>query len=299
MRPFWPGLFALAALCIRGKTRQKWNRVPFPPTPPHFHQNFFAVRRHFLYDGIRGAGFLVSRPPNQQIQNHGRQIDSLLRQPVIHFSSVALFRFRRDDPRRGELVQAVRQNVRRDFLVRFLKLFERVESAHHHVANDQQRPAISQRFERDAQWTPGPLLRLRLSFHSPHSSKCNLHNASDILPCTAPCKTAAVSFFGKAMRRDKKTPVLMCARTGVSCRGKLQGTTWSRSDRRFRPKSAPHFASRRLTGSRNTRTAAAERYCRCSISRCPIRRQNYMRTGWLRRRPLTDAPRQKAPDQMA
>src|SRR6185437_744718 len=51
---------------------------------------------------------------------------------------------------------------RGDFLIRFPKLFERVESAHHHVAYDQQRPAIPQRLERDAHRAAGTLLRLEL-----------------------------------------------------------------------------------------------------------------------------------------
>jgi hypothetical protein len=60
-----------------------------------------------------------------------------------------------------------------------LKLLERSVSAHHQVADDQQRPSISKDFERHGDWTSGPPLRLWLGPHGETQYKVRLQKASD------------------------------------------------------------------------------------------------------------------------
>lgn len=59
---------------------------------------------------------LVPGSPDKQLQKDRRKINSLLRQPVAHPSSIGRIGLRGDDVRRFELAQAVRQNVRRNSL---------------------------------------------------------------------------------------------------------------------------------------------------------------------------------------
>src|SRR6267378_4262411 len=53
-----------------------------------------------------------------------------------------------------QLLQAIGQNIRRDSLVGSQELLVCPESAKHHVANNQQRPAIAQYLHRSIQRTP-------------------------------------------------------------------------------------------------------------------------------------------------
>ena len=49
------------------------------PPPPGFREDLFAILLHFRDDSARRSCFFVPRPPNEQIQKHRRQINSLLR----------------------------------------------------------------------------------------------------------------------------------------------------------------------------------------------------------------------------
>src|SRR5579872_1316529 len=104
--------------------------------------------RHILDQRTGGARLFVPRRPNEQLQKYWSQINSLLRQPVVHAPSVRLFFFGGNDSRGFELLQTVRQNVRSDPFARFLELLERPEATNHQVTNDQQRPAVSKDLER-------------------------------------------------------------------------------------------------------------------------------------------------------
>src|SRR5213594_3032343 len=67
-----------------------------------------------------------------------------------------------------QLAQTIGQNVRCDSLVGFQEFLVAPESPQHHVADDQQRPAIAQNLHRSIQRTPRPPLRARLP--CPHIS---------------------------------------------------------------------------------------------------------------------------------
>src|SRR5882724_3040710 len=86
-----------------------------------------------------------------------------------------------------QLLQAVRQNVRRDFLVGSEELFIRAESSQHHVADNQQRPAVAQYLHRSIQRTPRPPLGTRLPLcHFLSLTYFHLHSASDLLQTDFP-----------------------------------------------------------------------------------------------------------------
>src|SRR6267378_1322757 len=58
-----------------------------------------------------------------------------------------------DNPMGDQLLQPVRQNIRRDSLVGTQKLFVRTETAEHHVADNQQRPAVTEDLHRSIERT--------------------------------------------------------------------------------------------------------------------------------------------------
>src|SRR5487761_291030 len=101
----------IAANATVPKLGQQWSRVPFAPTSPDFSENLVAMVLHFRDESAGRSRFLVPRPPNEQLQKHRRQVNSLLRQPVVRPSPIDLIGLRGDDPRCFELPQTVRQDV--------------------------------------------------------------------------------------------------------------------------------------------------------------------------------------------
>jgi len=104
------------------KLGHQWSRVSFPPPPPGFSEDLFAILLHLHDESARHPGLLVSRSPNEQLQKDRRQINPFLRQPIVHRSSIRLLRLRRNDPRRFELPQTICQDVRRNPFARLLEL---------------------------------------------------------------------------------------------------------------------------------------------------------------------------------
>lgn len=127
----------------------------------------------------------MPRAPDQQLQKNGRQIDSFFRQPVMHPASIALVDLRSDDSACFQLAQAIRQNVRGDPFARFLELLKCPESAHHQVADDQQRPAISKPLERDAHRTARSPFGPYLPSHAAHN--INVTCKSQVIGGTLSC----------------------------------------------------------------------------------------------------------------
>ncbi len=128
--------------------------------------------------GARHPSVLVSRSPNQQFQQRGREIDSLLRQPIVDAPAIGLLRFSADNSRGLQPAQTPGQNVGRNALTRALEIFERSQTTNHHVAHDQQRPAVAKDFQRDADRTPRPVLRLGPYSQFRRRYQSRLQNAS-------------------------------------------------------------------------------------------------------------------------
>lgn len=144
---------------------QQWSEVAFLPAPPGFSQDFFATLLHFQDYGAGPAGQLMASSPNEQIQKHRGQVDSLLRQPVVCPSSVSFVRLGNDDSRCLKLLQSIAEDIRGDTFARFLKLLEGAEAAHHQIADNQERPAVSEDLKGDTDGAAGTLFGLGLAMH--------------------------------------------------------------------------------------------------------------------------------------
>ena len=126
--------------------------------------------------------FFVPGGPQNHFREHRRQIDSLARQQVNQLSPIRGVLFRGQDSVSDQLLQAIRQDVRRDSLVGTQELLVRSKSPQHHVAQNQQRPAISQRLHGSIQRTPRPALWCwRLFCHAFTIAYFHLHFASKML----------------------------------------------------------------------------------------------------------------------
>ncbi len=143
------GLHGFVTALIVPEFGQERRRIPLAPPPPDFRNHLFAIVCHSRNQRAGRTRLLMARCPNEQLQKHRRQINSLLRQPVVHSAPVRFLFFGGNDPGHLEPLQAVRQNVGGNSFARFLELLERPEPANHQVADDEQRPAISKPLERD------------------------------------------------------------------------------------------------------------------------------------------------------
>jgi hypothetical protein len=97
----------------------------------------------------------VPGTPNEQVQEDRRQVNSFLREAVIDLPPIGLFRFRGDDAGGLEIPESVREDVGGDTFTRFLEFLKSAEAADHEIADDEERPAIAQEFEGDADRASG------------------------------------------------------------------------------------------------------------------------------------------------
>jgi hypothetical protein len=97
------------------------------------------------------AGMFVGGCPEHHLCKNGREIDSFPGEQVNYLAAVGWVRFRGDDSAGRELLQAVGQDIRCNSLITFQECFVRASALEHHVANDEQRPAIAQHFDRGVQ----------------------------------------------------------------------------------------------------------------------------------------------------
>ena len=137
--------------------RQYGSRVLFLPTPTRFGENLLAILLHLVYHGAGRARFFVPRAPNEQLQKNRRKVNSLLREPVVEFAPIRFFNSSGENPRRLEFAQTIRQNVGGNPLARSVEFLECPVASNHQIANNQQRPAVSEDFERDAYRTNRPM----------------------------------------------------------------------------------------------------------------------------------------------
>jgi len=84
--------------------------------------------------------------PDQQIQEHGCQVNSLLRQPIIRPASIRLLDLGGENPLGFKFPQALRQDIRRNSLARLLKLSKCPNPRtimSRMISSDQRSPSIS------------------------------------------------------------------------------------------------------------------------------------------------------------
>jgi len=97
--------------CIFSERGQQRSRIPFLPSPPSLRKNNLAVLGHLNHYGARCSRLFVPRSPDQQLQQHRSQIDSLFRKTIVNLSSVCLLSLGGNDPHRLKLLQTISQNI--------------------------------------------------------------------------------------------------------------------------------------------------------------------------------------------
>jgi hypothetical protein len=139
----------------------RWS-LSLSPAFPHSRQKLLLVPLH-LPDQRLIAGVFMRRRPEDHFCEHRREVDSFSRQPVNQLPSIGRIRPGSDDSVSDQFAQAVRQDVRGYAFVALHEFLIGTEPAQHHVADDQERPAIAQHLDRSIQWTlRPPLQHLRL-----------------------------------------------------------------------------------------------------------------------------------------
>lgn len=127
------------------------------------------------------VGILMTRGPKNHFRQNRREINAFGREGVNQLSAVGRIAASGDDSVLFQAPQAIRQYIGRDFFVRRQKLVEGLIAAEHHVAQDEQRPAVAEHFNRGIERAsgttlrPGPLFR-----HFITVTHFHLHGASKI-----------------------------------------------------------------------------------------------------------------------
>src|SRR5260370_21261995 len=119
--------------------------------------------------------------PQHHFREHRRKIFSFGSERVDRLSPIGWVSLGGDDSVGDQLPQASRQYIRRDSVVRLQELLVAPESPQHHVADNQQRPAVAQDLHRSIQWTPRAPFRTGLLFrHLFTLTDFHLHLASKL-----------------------------------------------------------------------------------------------------------------------
>jgi hypothetical protein len=121
--------------------------ITFAPAAPNLGQEMRPMLIHLRDESPWRSRFLVPRAPHQKFKEHGREIDSFLRELVNDLSFVDRIRFRNDDSGFAEFAKAMGQDVAGNAFAGFLKLLERAKAANHQVADNEQSPAVAEYFQ--------------------------------------------------------------------------------------------------------------------------------------------------------
>src|SRR6266481_5679322 len=112
-------------------------------------------------------GILVRGSPEHHFREDGCKIKSFSGEQVKEFSPVGGVWLGGDDSMSDQFSQAIRQNVCSDSLVGIQKFLVGPEAPEHHVANNQQGPAVAEYFHGGIQRTPrAPFWTRLLLWHS-------------------------------------------------------------------------------------------------------------------------------------
>src|SRR5713226_3455322 len=118
--------------------------APFFPIPADLGEKLLASCPHLANRSGRGVRRLVLRAPEDQLHEDGGEVDALGRQAIDHLAPVLRIAAGADDSGCFEALQALGQDVRGDPFVRGEELLIRAVAAQHEVADDQQRPAVTE-----------------------------------------------------------------------------------------------------------------------------------------------------------
>ena len=153
------------ASCSCVKLRDKRGRIPLAPAARDFGQNFVPFFFHFQDQRAGRARFLVACSPDQQIEQYGGEVDSFLRQAVVHLAGVVGLDFPLEDSAVFQLLQTVGEHIGCDAFAGLLKFFERLVAAHHQITDDQQRPAVAEDFQANIDRAAGAVFGLGVDGH--------------------------------------------------------------------------------------------------------------------------------------
>ena len=116
---------------------------------------------HFVDEGLIFGAF-VSGGPENHFGEDGSEVESFGSEEIDELAAVGGIGAGGDDAVTFEATQAVRENVGGGALVGVKKFFESAGAEQHHVANDEQRPAIAEHFDGSVKGTPGAAFGNRL-----------------------------------------------------------------------------------------------------------------------------------------
>jgi hypothetical protein len=121
------------------------------------------VFAHFVDERLI-AGAFVSGGPQNHFGENGGEVESLRREQVDEFAAIGGVRTRGDNAIGFETAEAVGEDVRSGALVGVEEFLKVAGAAEHHVADDEQRPAIAEHFDRGVEGTPGAAFGARIGF---------------------------------------------------------------------------------------------------------------------------------------
>ena len=81
--------------------------------------------------------------PKQQFQQQGREVNTSFCEAIFYFSPVSLVFVGRQDAREQKLTEPRGQYVAGDAFARGLELLKTPVPTYHHVADDEERPAVA------------------------------------------------------------------------------------------------------------------------------------------------------------
>src|SRR5262249_35198216 len=93
------------------------------------------------------ASVFVGGSPKDHFGEHGSKVQGFPGEVVLKFAAIERIEVRGNDAVAFQPAEAVGEDVGSDVLVGRKELLETAVTAHHHVADDEQGPAISQHFD--------------------------------------------------------------------------------------------------------------------------------------------------------
>jgi len=105
------------------------------------------------------ADVFVARRPEDHFGKHGSEVNALRGKRIDALAPIGGIFPRREDAEVFETTETVGENVGGDFFVGLQKLVKAGVTAQHHVAQNEQRPAIAKHFDRGVQRAAGTPLR--------------------------------------------------------------------------------------------------------------------------------------------
>jgi hypothetical protein len=133
------------------------------PSLSHGGQELFLVCSHLPNERLV-AGLFMSGRPQHHFRQDRREINPSGSQRINSFAAIGRISPRLDNSIGFQAAETVSQNICCDFLVGVEKFVKGLVSTEHHVAQDQERPTISQHLHRGIQRKSGTALMRRFLF---------------------------------------------------------------------------------------------------------------------------------------